>query len=307
VDLGCIDLNLLVSLRVLLTQRHVTRSAEKLGLTQPAMSASLARSRTLFRDKLLVRGPQGLVLTPRGEQILEQLNKVMEVTERLIAVPGEFTPETSNRTFALMGNDFVEFVLLPSLMATLAGEAPNLQILFKSTDLRNIEAMMANSELDLAVGYLPKAPKELIRRTLFHEPFVCVARRGHPVLQDESLSLDHYAELKHVQVLPRDATMYGEAIDTAIAAAGLIRRVVLWQPSFLAVGNVVSRTDLISTVPSRVAAHFVQELPIVTYDPPLALPAPDFAMYWHSRSQEDAGHQWLRGKIAGLLKPASSI
>jgi DNA-binding transcriptional LysR family regulator len=155
-DLRGIDLNLLVSLRVLLTQRHVTRSAEKLGLTQPSMSASLARSRTLFRDKLLVRGPQGLVLTPRGEQILEQLNKIMEITERLIAVPGEFTPETSNRTFALMGNDFVEFVLLPSLMATLAGEAPNLQILFKSIDLRNIEATMANSDLDLAIGYLPK-------------------------------------------------------------------------------------------------------------------------------------------------------
>jgi DNA-binding transcriptional LysR family regulator len=91
--------------------------------------------------------------------------------------------------------------------------------------------------------------------------------------------------------------------DPAIAAVGLIRRVVLWQPSFLAVGNVVSRTDLISTVPSRVAAHFVQELPIVAYDPPLALPAPDFAMYWHSRSQEDAGHKWLRAKIAVLLKP----
>jgi len=109
--------------------------------------------------------------------------------------------------------------------------------------------------------------------------------------------------LPHVQVLLRDATMYGDAIDTAIAAIGLIRRVVLWQPNFLAVGNVVSRTDLISTVPSRVAAHFVQELPIVAYDPPLPLPAPDFAMYWHSRSQEDAGHKWLRGKIAALLKP----
>src|ERR1700745_4375744 len=87
IDFRTVDLNLLASLRVLLVERHVTRSAEKLGLTQPAMSASLARSRTLFRDKLLVRGPQGLVLTPRGEQILEQLNKIMEVTERLIAVP----------------------------------------------------------------------------------------------------------------------------------------------------------------------------------------------------------------------------
>jgi DNA-binding transcriptional LysR family regulator len=120
VDLRGVDLNLLVSLRVLLTQRHVTRSAEKLGLTQPALSASLARSRTLFRDKLLVRGPQGLVLTPRGEQILEQLNQIMEVTERLIALPEEFTPATSHRIFTLMGSDFVEFILLPSLMATLA-------------------------------------------------------------------------------------------------------------------------------------------------------------------------------------------
>jgi DNA-binding transcriptional LysR family regulator len=302
-ELRGIDLNLLVSLRVLLTQRHVTRSAEKLGLTQPAMSASLARSRTLFRDKLLVRGPQGLVLTPRGEQILEQLNKIMEVTERLIAVPGEFTPETCNRTFALMGSDYVEFFLLPSLMATLATEAPNVQILFVSPDHRNLEAMLANSELDLMVGYLPEPPKELIRRTLFREPIVCVARRGHPVLHDESLSLEHFVELPHVQVLPRGATMFADAVDTAIAAIGLIRRVVLWQPNFLAVGNVVSRTDLISTVPSRVAAHFVQELPIVAYDPPLALPAPDFAMYWHSRSQEDAGHKWLRAKIAVLLKP----
>src|SRR6516165_7506613 len=118
-ELRGIDLNLLVSLRVLFSQRHVTRSAEKLGLTQPAMSASLARSRTLFRDKLLVRGPQGLVLTPRGEQILDQLNKIMEATEKMIAVPQDFTAETCNRTFTVMGTDFVEFMLLPSLMAAL--------------------------------------------------------------------------------------------------------------------------------------------------------------------------------------------
>jgi DNA-binding transcriptional LysR family regulator len=202
-----------------------------------------------------------------------------------------------------MGSDFVEFIMLPSLMATLASEAPNLQILFKSPDRRNLEAMLANSELDLVVGYLPDPPKELIRRILFHEPFACVARRGHPLLHDEGLSLEHYAELPHVQVLARDATMYGDAIDTAMAAIGLIRRVLLWQPSFLAVGNVVSRTDLISTVPRRIAARFVQELPIVAYEPPLTLPAPDFAMYWHSRSQEDAAHKWLRRKIAVLLKP----
>jgi DNA-binding transcriptional LysR family regulator len=266
------------------------------------MSASLARSRTLFRDKLLVRGPQGLVLTPRGEQVLDQLNQIMEVTERLIALPEEFAPATCHRTFALMGSDFVEFILLPSLMATLASEAPNLQILYKSPDRKNLETMLANSELDLVVGYVPGPPKELIRRTLFQEPFVCVARRGHPLLHDQRLTIEHYVELQHVQVLARDATMYGDDIETAITAIGLVRKVALWQPTFLAVGNVVAQTDLISTVPRRIAAHFAEVLPIVVYDPPLALPAPDFTLYWHPRSQDDPGHKWLRGKIAALMK-----
>jgi DNA-binding transcriptional LysR family regulator len=302
VDLRGVDLNLLVSLRVLLTQRHVTRSAERLGITQPAMSAALARSRTLFHDKLLVRSPQGLVLTPRGEQILERLNKIMEVTERMIALPEEFTAETSNRTFTLMGTDFVEFVLLPSLMASLATEAPNLQVVFKPPDPTNLETRMANAEVDLAVGYMPKAPDELIRRTVFREPFVCVARRAHPLLHDESLSLERYVELQHVQVLPRDVTMYGEAIDTALAAIGLVRKVVLWEPSFLAVGGVVAGTELISTVPTHVATYFAKALPVVAYDLPLPLSVPDFAMYWHPRSQEDVGHKWFREKIAVLLK-----
>ena len=187
-------------------------------------------------------------------------------------------------------------------MATLASEAPNLHILYKSPDRTNLEAMLANSELDLVVGYVPDPPKELIRRTLFHEPFVCVARRGHPLLHDQGLKIEHYVELQHVQVLARDATMYGDDIETAIAAIGLVRKVALWQPSFLGVGNVVAQTDLISTVPRRIAAHFAQVLPIVVYDPPLPLPVPDFAMYWHPRSQEDPGHKWLRDKIAALLK-----
>ena len=141
-----------------------------------------------------------------------------------------------------------------------------------------------------------------MRRTAFREAFVCVARRGHPLLEDESLSLEQYVELPHVQVLPRDVTMYGDVVDTALAANGLVRKVVLWEPTFLAVGSVVARTELISTVPKHVAAHFAQALPIVAYDLPLPLPAPDFATYWHPRNQADAGHKWLRDKIAVLLK-----
>ena len=301
-DFRGVDLNLLVCLRVLLVERHVTRSAERLGVTQPAMSASLARLRTLFRDQLLVRGPKGLVLTPRAEQLLDQLNQVMAVIEEMIALPAEFAAETSQRTFTVIGTDFVEFILLPPLMAALATEAPNLQVLFRTPDPGNIPAMTASGELDLAVGYLPEVSEELIKRTVFREPFVCVARRGHPLLHDGSLPLDRYVELQHVQVLPGNATMYAAAIDTALAAMGLVRKVALWEPSFLAVASVVARTDLISTVPRRLATHVAQGLPITIYDLPLPLPAPEFAMYWHSRSQGDAGHKWLRERVAALLR-----
>ncbi len=307
-DFHGVDLNLLVSLRALLVERHVTRSAEKLGITQPAMSASLARSRTLFRDQLLVRGPKGLVLTPRAEQLLEQLNHVMAVIEQMVALPAEFVPETSRRTFTLIGADFAEFILLPSLMATLATEAPNLQVWFRApeprnlADPRNAAGMMASGEIDLVIAHLPEAPEELIKRTVFREPFVCVARRGNPLLRDGSLPLDRYVEMQHVQALPGNGTMYSAAIDTALAAMGLVRKIALWEPSFLAVADVVARTDLISTVPARLASHVAQGLPITIYDLPLPLPAPEFAMYWHSRSQGDAGHKWLRERVAALLR-----
>jgi DNA-binding transcriptional LysR family regulator len=304
-DFHGVDLNLLVSLRVLLVERHVTRAAEKLGITQPAMSASLARLRALFHDQLLVRGPKGLVLTPRAEQVLGQLNQAMAVIEQVVAQPAEFVAETSHRTFNLAGTDFIELFLLPSLMAALASEAPNLQIVYRAPwapTLSTIAARLASGEIDLGVGYLPDPPKELIKRTVFHDSFVCVARRGHPLLRDGSLSLDRYIELRHVQVLPGDGTMYAAPIDTALAAMGLVRKVALWEPTFLVSANVVAGTDLISTVPRCLASHIAQALPIAIYDLPLPPSELEFAMYWHRRSQDDPGHKWLRERVAALLR-----
>jgi len=301
-DYHGLDLNLLVSLQVLLTEQHVTRSAEKLGITQPAMSASLARLRALLGDQLLVRGQSGLIRTPRAEQLLEQLRQVMATVDQITALPAKFGPLTSKRTFTLIGTDFAEFILLPPLMAVLAVEAPSIGIIFKGPDPRSIEGSMATGALDLAIGYLPDAPEALIKTTLFHEPFVCVARRGHPSLQDGNLPLDRYVELQHAQALMRDGTMYAAAIDAALAAQGLVRKVSLWQPSFLAVSSVVAQTDLIGTVPERVATHAARSLPVEIHDAPLPLPSPEFALYWHQRSRDDPGHRWLRDRIAALLR-----
>ena len=271
-DFRGFDLNLLVSLQVLLEERHVTRAAERLDISQPAMSAALARLRALLGDQLLVRGPQGLALTPRAEALSAQLRPVMGGIEQMVAPAPGFVPASSRRTFSLIGTDFVEYVLLPALAARLARDAPGVQVMFKGPDFRHIEQRMANGELDLAIGYCPAAPDPLIRRAAFTEPFVCVARHDHPAMVADTLSLDTYAELGHAQVLPQDSTMYADAVDGALAAAGLVRRVAVWQPSFLAVVAVVARTELIATVPSRVAALMAPSLPIAIHPLPLELP-----------------------------------
>jgi DNA-binding transcriptional LysR family regulator len=226
----------------------------------------------------------------------------MAIVDQITALPAEFGPLTSQRTFTLIGTDFAEFILLPPLMAALAVEAPSVDVVFKGPDPRSIEGAMAAGSLDLAIGYLPDAPESLMKTTLFRESFVCVARRGHPALDGGSLSLDRYVELQHVQALMRDGTMYAAAIDMALAALGLVRKVSLWQPSFLAVSSVVARTDLIGTVPKRVATHAAASLPVVIHDAPLPLPSPEFALYWHQRSRDDPGHPWLRDRIVTLLR-----
>jgi DNA-binding transcriptional LysR family regulator len=304
-DVRGLDLNLLIPLRVLLTERHVTRAAERLGITQPAMSASLARLRALFDDQLLVRGPKGLAPTVRGQQLLNQLDQVIGVIEQLVADPKEFVPGTSRRSFTLIGTDFIEALLLPSLMADLAVEAPGVQVVFRPPDPKNLEALMSEGEVDLAVGYLPDAPKGLITSVAFHDRFACIARRDHPQLSADQFPLDQFVDLKHVQVLPRNLPMYGMPIDAALGALGFVRRVALWHPSFQALPAIVANTDLVATLPRRLAMHAARTLPIAVYDPPLPLPAVDFSLYWHARSHEDSGHKWLRSKVTALLRSAA--
>lgn len=301
-DFHGIDLNLLVALQALLQARHVTRAAEQLGITQPAMSAALARLRKLFDDPLLVRGAKGLVLTPRADELLAQLAQIMSGVGQMMAPPTQFDPASSTRTFSLLGTDLIEFSLLPPLLQQLAQTAPSVRIWLKGPDFKQLEALLESAEVDLAIGYCPRAPDSLITRALRQEPFVCIARHGHPALRDSGLSLDIYTRLQHAQALPRGSTMYASAIDTTLAAMGLARPVRVWQPGFLAIAEVVAQTDLISTVPARVAAQAAAHLPITVYPVPFELPPTDIALYWHPRQQQDAGHQWLRQQVAHLLR-----
>ncbi len=300
-DIRSLDLTQLIYLGVLLQEKHVTRAAQKLGISQPALSATLARLRGLFRDELLVRTPRGMALTPRAEAIADTLGEILHSLERLVAVDADFDPATSQRTFSLIGSDLIEWLGLPILMARLAEAAPNLQIAYRPSNPKNLETVLASGEIDLAIGFVPDISERLMKATIFTDAFACIARRGHPLI-DGGLSLEQFGRVGHVQVLPRDATMYSAPVDEALTAFDIVRVVKLWQPSFLAIPHVVAATDLISTLPRRLAIRFARDLDLQVMGPPIDLPEIPFSIYWHPRNQKEPAHVWLRDFVTSCFR-----
>ncbi|RAR54559.1 LysR family transcriptional regulator [Paraburkholderia unamae] len=297
-----VDLNLLVTLRELLSERHVTRAAEKLGVTQPAMSAALARMRVLFNDPLLVRTSRGMSLTAKAEQLLGQLDRTLLDIENMLERSSlDFNPATSRRTFTIIGTDFVEQFLLPRLSLELARQAPGVRIVFKPPIAR-MESWMSDGDIDLAIGFIPSAAQNLRTRVMIEDRYVSIARADHPRLRDGGLTLDAFAELPHVQVLPFGANMYSTPIDLALHEQGRVREVELRMPSFVPLLSVVAATDMISTVPARLARFGAVILPLAVFEPPVALPKIVLSLYWHVRSHADDGHKWLREFLIRLSR-----
>lgn len=295
-DIKNVDLNLLVCLHALVLERNVTRAAERQGVSQPAMSAALAKLRDLFKDPLLVRTSHGMVLTRRALELAEPVARTLREIESLLQQPGEFDPGTSHRTFRLQGTDYVESVLLSPLVTKVRHIAPNAKVLYRSPDPKRLAEDLETGELDMGIGYIPSPVPHLRTQLVFRDRFVCLARRSHPSIKGK-LTIEQYAALPHVQVLPRDSAMYATALDDALGMLNVARQVVLWEPSFLNVPQLVATSDVVTTIPERVARHFAHMLPLQLIDPPVVLPTIEVRMFWAEWAMQDPGHRWLRGLV----------
>lgn len=305
-DLAGLDLNLVLALDALLAERHVTRAATRLGVSQSAASHALARLRDVIGDPLLVRGPRGAMQpTPRALALAPILNRALADVAAALRKPEPFAPTTARRTFHLGAGDYAELVLLPALAARIAKTAPGID-LFIRTVPDDIPSAIASGELDAAIA--PARPRDvagpgIYQRLLFEESFVCAVRRGHAAAE-RRLTLDRYCALDHLLIAPRGT--YGGFVDDALAALGRQRRVALAVPHFLIVPHVVASTDLIVTIASRIAATFAESHRLVTLRPPAELGLSGFPMHllWHERSHGDDAQRWLRDQIAAVAGTA---
>nr|WP_294554346.1 LysR family transcriptional regulator [uncultured Rhodopila sp.] len=296
-NLQRIDLNLMVAFEALMAERSVSAAATRLGVSQPAMSSTLARLRSLFDDELFVRSGRAMLPTVRAVQLEAQIARALAALRAALEPQAPFNAATSRRVFNVSGGDYATMVILPHLAACLAEEAPFLDLRFRFVEKDATVDLLDTDALDLALGVYPNPPKRMALQTLFDEHFVCVARKDHPGLRD-GMTLAAFAALPHLLVTERGDAV--GAVDEALAKLGLERRVAMTVPHVLVVPSVLPSSEMIATVGARAARLFAQAAPLAVYDAPVTLPAWRLSMMWSRQKAGDLGLAWLRGLLARI-------
>lgn len=293
------DLNLLHHFDALMTTRSVSRAAEQLEISQPAMSAALSRLRRLFNDPLLAR--EGGVWRPtRKAEDLHRSFRPMLDTWREVSLPrSEFDPATARRVFNVFCTDYVQFTVLGRVAGRLAREAPGMELRLVRPTAQLGLGVLDTNEVELVAGYYPTPAANLRTRYLFEEKVVCLVRAGHPCLR-RRWDLDAYVAWPHVNLVTYTG-YFSQSIDRALQGLNRSRRVSLSLSSYLAAPFAVGNSELIATVPESLARALGRQGGCVTLEAPLALPMLTVSLYWHERHHRDPAHAWLRQFIGQLF------
>jgi DNA-binding transcriptional LysR family regulator len=293
-NISGVNLNLLVAFDALFEELSVTGAARRAGVTQPAMSNTLAQLRTLFDDALFLRHRTGLTPTSRAKELAEPIRKGLRLLQG--ALTGQsFEPATSERRFVIALSDYVELVLLPSLLRRLSKLAPGVRLQLVPWGLHEAPPGLGRGEVDLMLGFYDKLPPHHHEQALFDDEYVCVVRRRHPTVKNK-LTLAQYLELSHVLVSSR-ADSPG-SVDRALGALGKKRVVGARVSHFLTVPVLIAQTDFVAALDRRVAEVFAAPLGLKLFAPPLKLPKGTIGQVWHEQDDAEPGQRWLRGVIA---------
>lgn len=292
-----LDLNLLRVFDAIANEGSVTVAGERIGLSQPAMSNALARLRQLFEDPLFVRTPRGMRPTPFAQQLAQPVREALRLIQGALQQHAGFDPGSSGNTFRLHMSDIGEMVFLPGLLERIKRDAPGIKIDVVRIPVKDVHTALEAGELDLAVGFLPGLTTGMRQQALFREHYVCMLRADHPVI-GARISAKQFREAAHVLV-----SYIGtghQVIEETFLAAGLSPRVAVRVPHFLVVPMILARTDLIVTVPSRVAAVFARGGNFKVLPLPLRMPGFEVRLHWHQRFHQDPANLWLRQLMGEL-------
>jgi DNA-binding transcriptional LysR family regulator len=298
VELSDIDLNQLVLFQQLMVERRVSRVADNLGLTQPAVSNTLAKLRRQFGDDLFVRTPAGMMPTPFAEALAEPVGYALGMIHSGLNQHSRFDPASVKRSLTIGMTDIGEIVFLPRLVERLRHEAPGVSLSTVRTTATSLRDDMESGKVDLAIGPLPQLKAGFFQRRLFRQRYVCLFRKGH-ALDRRRLTLADFKAAEHL-VIVSAGTGHGK-VDDLIRRAGVERNVRLTIPHFVSVGPLLRRTDMLATVTERLAESLIEPFDLSYRAHPVELPEIAINVFWHAKVHRSAAHQWLRGVVFELF------
>jgi DNA-binding transcriptional LysR family regulator len=288
------DLNLLRTLDALLTERNVTRAARRMSVSQPAMSTQLARLREAFEDPLFLPQARGVLPTARALELAQPVKQLLGEVEQILQAGARFDPARSTDVFRIASTGALHFTLCVPLVARLRTLAPRVRISLFQLTQATISRQLEQGDIDLVFTTAVSLQDAWRTRRVLREQFVTVLRRDHPALT-RPLDLDLFCELEHLLISPGGATNFRGAVDDALAALGRRRRVAMTVQNFLVAPYILEATDLVATMPARLARSFPPTLAV--FAPPVNVEGFSIFSAWHPRSQNDAAHAWLREQI----------
>lgn len=297
-ELHDLDLNLLVVFNQLLIERRVSKAADSLGISQPAVSNSLAKLRKIFGDDLFLRTAKGMEPTPFADQLAESVSYALAMIHSGVNQRTTFDPSTAKRAFTIGMTDIGEIYFLPALIERLRLEAPGVTLSTLRNAAINLRDELESGKVDLAIGLLPLLKAGFFQRRLFTQSYVCLMRRGHR-LHKRRMSLTDFSKAEHLVVISA-GTGHGK-VDQLLLRSGVERNVRLTVPHYVSVGHILRGSDLIATVPKRLADRLVEPFGLVEVPHPAKLPDVSINVFWHAKYHRSPANRWLRGVVFDLF------
>ncbi|MBA1146019.1 LysR family transcriptional regulator [Ectothiorhodospiraceae bacterium WFHF3C12] len=293
-NISDLDLNLLTVFDAVYTERSITRAADNLGMSQPAVSNALGRLREAVGDPLFIRVGRGVAPTARAQQLAGPLRRALDTIQHTLSEQWLFDYASAEHHFRIAMSDYGDAVILPKLLDWLSRAAPGVSLSVIPVSELDLPGEMRAGHVDLAVGNLEFLEAHSRTERLLEESFVTVVRADHPQIRD-NLTLRQYASTPQVHVM--HPSRGSPLVDRELAAHGLERRIAVRVSSFMAVPVIVAESDLIATLPLRLARSFAGIMGLRLLDPPVSLGSVSINQYWHPRTDRDPANQWLREAV----------
>lgn len=286
-----IDLNLLKVFEAVLTEKSISLAAARLCVSQPAVSNALRRLREVYDDPLFVRTSNGMIPTPRAQELSHPICNALGEIQQTMQVTDRFCAATSHRIWNIALTDYGEFFFLPRIIKRLAKEAQGVEVVCLPSPGASLGLEMKSGAVDLVWDWVPLDDADYVVEPVFSDPGYCLVRKSHPLI-DGSLDLDTYLQVEHVALRP--TRYHNPRVERALEKQGLARKVVTEVSHLVVMPQIVATTDLVSTMPERLARYYAREMDLQAIPNPVYDDEVVVYQMWHRHFEEDEGHRWFR-------------